>query len=172
MSAGSPYSSMVESMVFTLFGLLMTCRDGCRGKLSFLYPSNKILLQFSWTQYSVNHNKWPSKRPTLTRDAIQYETKRDFSTSPSVMFNLLSFAMYRSMSFELKCAVNSVALKLMLAPFISYSLPAVLACQPAWWRCKNNGSRDCRSSLPISHLWQKCNDGNAIMSLVINSHVI
>ncbi len=45
------------------------------------------------------------------------------------MFNLLSFAMYRSMSFELKCAVNSVALKLMLAPFISYSLPAVLACQ-------------------------------------------
>ncbi len=27
--------------------------------------------------------------------------------------------MYRSMSFELKCAVNSVALKLMLAPFIS-----------------------------------------------------
>ncbi len=45
------------------------------------------------------------------------------------MFNLLSFAMYRSMSFELKCAVNSVALKLMLAPFISYSLPAVLVCQ-------------------------------------------
>ncbi len=45
------------------------------------------------------------------------------------MFNLLSFAMYRSMSFELKCAVNSDALKLMLAPFISYSLPAVLACQ-------------------------------------------
>ncbi len=35
--------------------------------------------------------------------------------------------MYRSMSFELKCAVNSVALKLMLAPFISYSLSAVLA---------------------------------------------
>ncbi len=33
------------------------------------------------------------------------------------------------MSFELKCAVYSVALKLMLAPFISYSLPAVLACQ-------------------------------------------
>ncbi len=28
------------------------------------------------------------------------------------MFNLLSFAMYRSMSFELKYAVNSVALKL------------------------------------------------------------
>ncbi len=45
------------------------------------------------------------------------------------MFNLLSFAMYRSMSFELKCAVNSVALKLMLAPPISYSLPAVPACQ-------------------------------------------
>ncbi len=37
--------------------------------------------------------------------------------------------MYRSMSFELKCAVNSVALKLMLAPLISYSLSAVLACQ-------------------------------------------
>ncbi len=35
----------------------------------------------------------------------------------------------RSMSFELKCAVNSVALQLMLAPLISYSLPAVLACQ-------------------------------------------
>ncbi len=32
------------------------------------------------------------------------------------------------MSFELKCAVNSVALKLMLVPFISYSLPAILAC--------------------------------------------
>ncbi len=45
------------------------------------------------------------------------------------MFNLLSFAMYRSMSFELKCQVYSVALKLMLASFISYSLPAVLACQ-------------------------------------------
>ncbi len=45
------------------------------------------------------------------------------------MINILSFAMYRSMSFELKCAVNSVALKLMLEQFISYSLPAVLACQ-------------------------------------------
>ncbi len=45
------------------------------------------------------------------------------------MFNLLSFAMYRSMYFELKYAVNSVDLKLMLAPFISYSLSAVLACQ-------------------------------------------
>ncbi len=45
------------------------------------------------------------------------------------MFNLLNFAMYRSMSFELKGTVNSVALKLMLAPLISYSLPAVLACQ-------------------------------------------
>ncbi len=75
-------------MVFTLFGLLTRrashdgCRDRCCGKLSFLYPSNKLLLQFSWTQFPVNHNKWPSKRPTLTRDAIQYETKRDFSTSP------------------------------------------------------------------------------------------
>ncbi len=47
----------------------------------------------------------------------------------SVMFNLLSCTIYRSMSFDLKCAVNSVALKLMLAPFISYSLSAVLACQ-------------------------------------------
>ncbi len=45
------------------------------------------------------------------------------------MFNILSFVMYRSMSFEIKCTVNSVAMKLMLAPFISYSLPAVLACQ-------------------------------------------
>ncbi len=45
------------------------------------------------------------------------------------MFNLLSFPMYRSMSFELKCAVNSVALKLMLALLISYLLSAVLACQ-------------------------------------------
>ncbi len=75
-------------MVFTLFGLLTRrashdgCCDRCCGKLSFLYPSNKLLLQFSWTQFPVNHNKWPSKRPTLTRDAIQYETKRDFSTSP------------------------------------------------------------------------------------------
>ncbi len=71
-------------MVFTLFGLLTrrASHDGCRGKLSFLYPSNKLLLQFSWTQFPVNHNKWPSKRPTLTRDAIQYETKCDFSTSP------------------------------------------------------------------------------------------
>ncbi len=42
------------------------------------------------------------------------------------MFNLLSFAMYRSMSFELKYSVNSVPLKLMLAPFNSYSLLAVL----------------------------------------------
>ncbi len=45
------------------------------------------------------------------------------------MFHLLSLAMYRSMSFELKCAVNSVALKLMLAPLVSYSHSAVLACQ-------------------------------------------
>ncbi len=45
------------------------------------------------------------------------------------MFNILNLAMYRSMSFEIKCTVNSVAMKLMLAPFISYSLPAVLACQ-------------------------------------------
>ncbi len=33
------------------------------------------------------------------------------------------------MSFELKCPVNSVALKLMLVPFISYSLSAIFACQ-------------------------------------------
>ncbi len=71
-------------MVFTLFSLLTrrASHNGCCGNLRFLYPSNKILLQFSWTQFPVNHNKWPSKRPTLTRDAIQYETKRDFSTSP------------------------------------------------------------------------------------------
>ncbi len=42
------------------------------------------------------------------------------------MFNLLRFAMHRSMSFELKCAVNSVALKLMVAPFILYSLSLFL----------------------------------------------
>ncbi len=47
----------------------------------------------------------------------------------SVMFNLLHFAMYRSMSFEFKCTVNSVALKLMLAWHHSYSLSAVQACQ-------------------------------------------
>ncbi len=45
------------------------------------------------------------------------------------MFNLLSIALYRSISFELKFSVNSVALKLMLASFISYSLRAVFACQ-------------------------------------------
>ncbi len=84
-------------MVFTLFGLLTRrashkhsgWRDGCRGKLRFLYPSNKILLQFSWTQFPVNHNKWPSKHPTLTRDAIQYETKRDFKRK--VVFLLLLY---------------------------------------------------------------------------------
>ncbi len=86
----SRWSRTVESMVFTLFALPMRralhngCRDGFRGKLSFLYPSNKILLQFSWTQFPVNHNKWSSKHPTLIRDAIQYETKRDFSTSPYI----------------------------------------------------------------------------------------
>ncbi len=66
----------VES-VFTLFGLhtRRALYDNCRGKLSFLlYQSNKILLQLTWTHFPVNHNKWPSKRPTLTRDAIQYET--------------------------------------------------------------------------------------------------
>ncbi len=36
---------------------------------------------------------------------------------------------YNFMSVELKCSVNSVALTLMLASFISYSLRAVLACQ-------------------------------------------
>ncbi len=54
--------------------------------------------------------------------------------------------MYRSMSFELKCAVNSVALKLMLAPLISYSLPAVAM-------CKQNGSRDVWSSMDSSYFW-------------------
>jgi len=84
--------SLPESMVFTLFGLLTRrpLNNGCRGKLSFLYPSNKILLQFSWTQFAVNRNKWPSKCPTLTRVAIQYETKRDFSTSPHSKQNTTS----------------------------------------------------------------------------------
>ncbi len=63
--------------VFTLFGLLTwkASRDRCRGKLRFLYPYNEILLQFSWTLFPVNHNKWPFKRLTMTRDTIQYETK-------------------------------------------------------------------------------------------------
>ncbi len=79
---------MVESMVFTLLGLhaRRASHNGCRGKLQFLYPSNKILLQFSWTQFPVNHNKWPFKRLTLTRDTIQYETKlfsQTFSTHSS-----------------------------------------------------------------------------------------
>ncbi len=59
---------MVESMVFTLFGLLMrrsSC-DGCRGKLSFLYQSNKILLQFSWTHFPV---KVRSHQTRMTRIA-------------------------------------------------------------------------------------------------------
>lgn len=34
----------------------------------------------------------------------------------------IKFWMYMSISFELKCAVNSVAMKLLLAPLISYSL--------------------------------------------------
>ncbi len=64
-------------MVFTPFGLhaRRASHSGCRGKLKFVYPSNKILLQFSWTQFPVNHNKWPFKRLTMTRDTIQYETK-------------------------------------------------------------------------------------------------
>ncbi len=84
-SVPARWSRMVESMVFTLFGLLTrrSSREGCCGKLRFLYPSNKILLQFSWTHFPVNHNKWPSKRLTLTRDAIQNETNRIFSTSPN-----------------------------------------------------------------------------------------
>ncbi len=40
------YPLPVESMVFTLFGLLIrrASHNGCRSKLSFLYPSNKTLL--------------------------------------------------------------------------------------------------------------------------------
>ncbi len=43
----------VESMVFTLIGLFTrrSSHEGCHGKLRFLYPSNKILLQISWTLY-------------------------------------------------------------------------------------------------------------------------
>ncbi len=63
----------------------------------------------------------------------------------SVMFNRLSYAIYIYMSFEFKCAVNSVALKLMLAPFIFIFAPSC-SCLPAWW-CKQNGSRYCRSSI-------------------------
>lgn len=48
-----------------------------------------------------------------------------------------------SMSFELKFAVNSVALK--LAPFISYSSLAVHGLPV--WLCKENGSRDPWSSI-------------------------
>ncbi len=83
--------SLPESMVFTLVGLLTrrSSRDRCRDKLRALYPSNKILLQFSWTHFHVNHNKWPSKRPTQTRDAIQYETKHHFSTSPHSVCTVL-----------------------------------------------------------------------------------
>ncbi len=79
-SVPARWSHTVEAMVFTLL-TRRSSREGCRGKLCFLYQSNKILLQFSWTHFPVNHNKWPSKCPTLTRDAIQYETKCDFSTS-------------------------------------------------------------------------------------------
>lgn len=42
------------------------------------------------------------------------------------MLNQLSLSMYR---FELNGTLNSVALKFMLAPFISYSPLADLACQ-------------------------------------------
>ncbi len=92
-------------MVFTLFGLhtRRASHNGCRSKLSFLYPSNKMLLQFSWTHFPVNHNKWPSKRPTLTRDAIQYETKRDFSTSPHNKQNNIYIYIYIWFNFHLVC---------------------------------------------------------------------
>ncbi len=82
--------SLPESMVFTLFGLheRRALNNGCRGKLCFLYPSNKTLLQFSWTHFPVNHNKWPSK-PRHWQDTIQYETKRHFSTSPHSVCTVL-----------------------------------------------------------------------------------
>ncbi len=60
---------------------LRSSHEGCRETKLFLYPSNKTLIEFSWTHFPVCQNKWPSKCTTLTRYAIQYETKCDFSES-------------------------------------------------------------------------------------------
>ncbi len=51
---------------------------------SFYTQQTKYYYKWNWTHFPVNHNRWPSKCPTLTRDAVQYETKHDFSTSPHV----------------------------------------------------------------------------------------
>ncbi len=50
--------------------------DGCCGILSFLYPFDKMEIKFSWTHFTLYHNKRLSKRTTLTRYVIQYETKQ------------------------------------------------------------------------------------------------
>ncbi len=62
------------------------------------------------------------------------------------MFNLLRFAMYRSMSFELKCSVNCCLET--YAGVIHFIFALDSSCLPAW-RCKQNESRDCRSSVLI-----------------------
>ncbi len=58
------WSRTLESMIFTLFGLhtRRPSRDCCSGKLSFFIPSNKILIEFSWTYFPYfSHKKCPSK---------------------------------------------------------------------------------------------------------------
>ncbi len=69
-------------MVFTLFGLHATAAAVNYAFYAHLtkYFSNSAEHVFLY------HNKWPSKRPTLTREAIQYETKRDFSKFFLVVF--------------------------------------------------------------------------------------
>ncbi len=52
------WSRTVESMVFTLFGphTRRASHKRCRCILTFLYPSNKSLIEFSWThEFNVQH---------------------------------------------------------------------------------------------------------------------
>jgi len=69
---------------------LRSSHDRCRCILNFFIPSNKSLVEFSWTHFPVNHNKWPSKR-RHRQDTIQYKTKCDFSKKKPYAYYQIHF---------------------------------------------------------------------------------
>ncbi len=70
-------------MVFTLFGLLTrsASHDGCRGISTFFKPVLQITIWIQLNTLSCLSQQMAKQAQTLTRDAIQNETKRHFSTS-------------------------------------------------------------------------------------------
>ncbi len=72
--------------------------------LNFFIPSNKSLVEFSWTHFPVNHNKWPSKRRQARYDTVQDQTRFQQEKTLCLLSNTLYYYDYVWSFFSVRIA--------------------------------------------------------------------